>query len=111
MARFGSDAALIAAVFAAAPALAQQTDLYSATVIVTGRDNLAERERGISGPIRFQRRVRSDWLAANLIADKMRFRVHRASTTCCQGPTLPSWQGGRPFGASCAGPTGHNLRH
>ena len=46
MARFGSDAALIAAVFAAAPALAQQTDLYSATVIVTGRDNLAERERG-----------------------------------------------------------------
>ena len=47
MARFGSDAALIAAVFAAAPALAQQTDLYSATVIVTGRDNLAERERGI----------------------------------------------------------------
>lgn len=41
-------AALLAALSVAAPgAAAAQDDLYSATVIVTGRDNLAERARGI----------------------------------------------------------------
>lgn len=37
----------VAAAVAAGPSRAAQADLYSATVIVTGRDNLAERSRGI----------------------------------------------------------------
>lgn len=47
MARQGGNVALVAALFVATPAGASAVDLYSATVIVTGRDNLAERERGI----------------------------------------------------------------
>lgn len=40
-------AVLLAAVLAALPARAQPEDLYAVTVIVTGRDNLDERARGI----------------------------------------------------------------
>lgn len=73
MARRGvAVAALLLAVLAATPAAAQQEEsLYAATVIVTGRDNLAERARGIGEALRLVlTKVSLDMEAASLAAEE-----------------------------------------